>query len=77
MDGPRVSGRITVSGRVSGTLTLRSTTSASGRLGGRNVGYARGSGASATAVDGDAGAFPAIPRALLDPDAARRAARAR
>ncbi len=77
VDGDGVTGRITVSGRYSGTLNLRSTRVASGMLGGRRVAVALGSGASAAGAATDAGAFPEIPASLLDPAAAARRLAAR
>ena len=71
VDGARVRGRVTVTGRVSGTLDVRSTTAASGMLGGRAVGFSRADGAR-TAGAGAAGGFPAIPSALLQPSAVQR-----
>ncbi len=68
VDGRKVTGRIRVDGPVSGSLTLRSTKAASGRLGGRRVAFAAAKQRARSATDaGDAGAFPAIPAALLDP----------
>lgn len=74
VDGSRVSGRVRVRGRVSGTLTLRSSRRARAVLGGRGVTFAPAKGARAAQTAGGSGAFPAIPSALLDPVAVRRRA---
>jgi hypothetical protein len=67
VDGPSVTGTVTVRGRYGGTLVLRGTRAASGTLGGRRVAVSPRSGASAAgAGEADPGAFPEIPVALLD-----------
>ncbi len=72
VDGSKVQGRVTVTGRVSGTLDVRSTTAASGVLDGHRVGFARSRSAGAAEAGATAGGFPAIPRALLQPSAVER-----
>ena len=75
VDGASVRGRVTVAGRVAGSLDVRSTTSASGMLDGRRVGFARSADASAAGAGTSSAGFPAIPSALLQPSAVLRRAR--
>jgi len=72
VDGSKVRGHVTVTGRVSGSLDVRSTTAASGTLGGRRVAFSRAHGARMAGAGAAAGGFPAIPRALLQPSAVQR-----
>ncbi len=76
VNGGFLSGRVTVRGRFSGGLTITSSSTASGMLGGRAVRVARGAVAAASSSGPGPSDF-AVPAALLRPRGAERALSAR